>query len=91
MDEPIEIRVTVHWPDDGGQMGNRLYTLRARGHTEYVALLQRLAKYAYQEERCLHHTDEDTAQMQHEKEALEWRLNNLNRIMAIALEEKLES
>ena len=48
MDEPIEIRVTVHFSQEGP--GGRLYTLRANNNTEYVSLLKRLAGYAMQEE-----------------------------------------
>lgn len=82
-DDVIEIHVTRHWDDE---RPGRLYTMRVNSTAEYVALLQRLAGYAYLEERC----DHAEKQISHdealqEKAALEWRLGHLNKIIQTAL------
>ena len=83
-----EIRVTVHFPEEVGK-ANRLYTLTAKTNAEYVALLVRLASYAFREERLIdpESLPIDPKEIQHEKESLEWRLKALNGIVHTALSE----
>ncbi len=85
MSDKIEIHITLHW--DGSEMGNRLYTLRLKSQDEYVPLLQRLAGYAFKEERIIvpGEISTDPKERQEEVEALEWRLKALNEIVLAAL------
>lgn len=87
MEEAVEIRVTVHFSQEDSS-GGHLYTLRAKNNKEYVALLMRLAGYAYKEERIVVDTLILPEHVAQEKKALEWRMDMLNKIVYESLKEE---
>jgi hypothetical protein len=84
MDEPYaEVKVRVHWGKNDTN-GQHLYTLIAEDQLAWFAMLLRLQKYSHQEES--HVSVMAAEDIQHEKEALEWRLSKLNEIVATSLQ-----